>query len=78
MTCLSCRGIGCSACQRTYTMGRITFDPAPPTHTCPQCMRGLPCPPVDSSSLSALVGAAATYRTEAAFKADAFPTPEVQ
>lgn len=23
--CLSCRGLGCSACQ-TYTVGRLTFD----------------------------------------------------
>lgn len=65
----------------TYTVGRITFDPAPQTtHTCPQCMRGLPCQPVDASSLSALVGAAAEpkYRTEGAWKNASFtPIPEV-
>ncbi len=29
MTCRCCRGIGCSSCQRPYTLGRITFNPAP-------------------------------------------------
>lgn len=24
--CLACRGIGCSACQRTYVLGQITFS----------------------------------------------------
>jgi hypothetical protein len=24
--CLACRGIGCSACQRTYILGRINFQ----------------------------------------------------
>jgi len=42
MTCLSCRGIGCSACRTAYQLGRITFDPAP-AHVCSNCMRGLPC-----------------------------------
>lgn len=70
MRCPSCKGLGCSEC-RSYTMGRITFMPpicfAPePAHTCPDCMRGLPCnrqPMSDldwkasQPSLSAAIGA---------------------
>lgn len=84
--CPSCRGAfpnGCSTCRPMYyTVGN--FYPDRPIHTCPRCMRGLPCQPVDPSSLSSIVGALAeaptytrTYRSEADWKAEAFPSKEV-
>lgn len=56
-----------------YTVGN--FYPDWPIHTCPRCMRGLPC---DPSSLSSVVGAIATrQRTADEWKETAFnPTPE--
>jgi hypothetical protein len=73
-SCSSCKGAlpgGCSTCRPIgYTVGGITFYPAlsPVTHTCPDCMRGLPCSTSDAltadrawkasqPSLSAAVGA---------------------
>lgn len=74
--CTSCKDAlpgGCSACRpMSYTVGNVTFYPYPPTHTCPQCMRGLPC---DPSSLSSLVGAVVSqshHRTDEEWKRGAF------
>lgn len=45
----------------THTIGRITIERGTVAHTCPDCMRGLPCQPAQpapetrTSSLSALV-----------------------
>lgn len=76
--CQSCKGAlpgGCSVCRpMPMKVGRVTFEsPGVTAHTCPQCMRGLPCPPVDTSSLSALVGAATHFRTADDWKRDTFP-----
>lgn len=84
--CPSCRGAlpgGCSVCRPmpmpTYTMGRVEIGgvsfplrPVTLSHTCPRCMRGLPC---DPSSLSSLVGQIATHHTPTAdeWKRDTFP-----
>jgi len=64
--CPSCRGAlpgGCSTCRPNYTVGRVTIERGTTAHTCPQCMRGLPCTvevevTVNPSSLSSLIGAA--------------------
>jgi len=64
MWCPSCRGLGCSECRpASYTVGRVTIERGTTAHTCPQCMRGLPCTvevelTVNPSSLSSLIGAA--------------------
>lgn len=78
MRCPSCKGAfpeGCSTCRpMSYTVGNVTFYPYPPTHTCPQCMRGLPCQGVDPSSLSSLVGKIATRKpSDTDWKRDTFP-----
>lgn len=74
--CPSCRGAfpnGCSTCRPMYyTVGN--FYPDRPTHTCPRCMRGLPC---DPSSLSAIVGQiAGRQRTDSEWKSEAFQSKE--
>lgn len=75
--CTSCKGAfadGCNTCRPmpTYAVGRITIErDVRTTHTCPQCMRGLPC---DPSSLSSVVGQIATHqRTDSEWKRDVFP-----
>lgn len=84
MTCPSCHGAfpeGCSTCRpMPMKVGRVTFEsPGVTAHTCPQCMRGLPCQP----SLSAAVGhvvnvQSGTYhRSDSEWKRDAFSTTEV-
>ena len=70
--CPSCRGAlpgGCSAC-RPMPMGRVRLERGAVTHTCPECMRGLPC----TSSLSATIGHIVNRRntTDTEWKASAF------
>lgn len=81
---------GCSTCRPMRSLDsvfaghvqRVTFTRAVSTehgpareHTCPRCMRGLPC---DPSSLSSLVGQIASrQRTEADWKSEAFPSKEI-
>lgn len=74
--CPSCHGVlpgGCSTCRPMSPprVGRITLEPGVTGHTCPRCMRGLPC---DPSSLSAIVGQIASrQRTDSEWKRDVFP-----
>lgn len=84
--CSTCRPIGpkitpavsVTPPMLTYTVGGIKYYPSlpieaasGPAHTCPQCMRGLPC---DPSSLSSLVGqiASRTVTTDDQWKRGAF------
>lgn len=85
LPCPFCRGAlpgGCSTCKpQTFTVGRITLEGGATTHTCPQCMRGLPCAPeVNRSSLSSLVGLAASRHvpTDAQWKRGQFGDGAIQ
>lgn len=87
MRCRFCRGAlpgGCSTCRPNYTVDRVTIERGTTAHTCPQCMRGLPCTvevelSVNPSSLSSLVAAAIKApRTDSEWKRDQFGDGAIQ